>query len=400
MFRRCLAPALLVAATLALPAPALAISESGLRSALSAQMRQAGGAASVYVVRADGNTPVYRLRPDRPLIPASVNKLFTTSTALSLFGPDARIDTSALTRRDLDRHGVLHGNLYLHGGGDPTLSGPRLDDLADALVDAGLTAIKGNVLGDESLFDSLRGSYDTGGRLDSEIGGQLSALITARGYAPGGWQRRPAAVAAEALRQALEKRDVPVRAKHAGVGTAGKDATELAHVSSAPMSTIIRLTNTPSDNFYAETLLKLIGAAYGDGGTTQDGADVVEKTMGDLDIKPRVVDGSGLSRSDHTTTRMVVQLLLAMAGGEDGSDFVRSLAVTGRSGTVRYRMRHGAAAGHCHVKTGTLHDVSNIAGICDTRGGDVAFAILMNRISPTYAHVLQDRMVTSIAGLR
>jgi D-alanyl-D-alanine carboxypeptidase/D-alanyl-D-alanine-endopeptidase (penicillin-binding protein 4) len=400
VFRRCLAPGLLVAAVLALPAPASAVSESGLRSALAAQMRQAGAASSVYVVRVDGDEPVYSLRADRPLIPASVNKLFTTSTALDLFGPGERIETAALAKVPLDADGVLKGNLYLKGGGDPTLNAASLDGLADALVEAGLTRIDGNVLGDDSFFDQLRGSTNTGGRLDSEVEGQLGALVTSRGYASHGWQKRPAAVAADALRTALVKRDVRVRAKHAGLGIAPEDATELAHISSAPMSTLIRLTNTPSDNYYAETLLKLIGATYGDGGTTRAGAQVVQSTLADLDIKPTVVDGSGLSRSDRTTTRMVVQLLLSMAGGENGEPFVDSLAVTGRSGTVQYRMRTGAAAGDCHVKTGTLHDVSNIAGICTTTGGEqVAFAILMNSISPYTAHILQDRMVTSIAGL-
>jgi D-alanyl-D-alanine carboxypeptidase/D-alanyl-D-alanine-endopeptidase (penicillin-binding protein 4) len=400
VFRRCLAPGLLVAAVLMLPAPASAISESGLRSALAAQMRQAGAAASVYVVRVDGDRPIYSLRADRPLIPASVNKLYTTSAALGLFGPDERIETTALAKTPLNEDGVLRGNLYLRGGGDPTLNADRIDELADALVKAGLTRVAGNVLGDESFFDQLRGGTNTGGRRDSEVTGQLGALVTARGYAAHGWQRRPAAVAADALRSALEERDVDVRAKHAGLGTAPPDATELAAVRSAPMSTLIKLTNTPSDNFYAETLLKLIGATYGDGGTTRAGAEVVQDELADMDIKPTVVDGSGLSRSDRTTTRMVVQLLLTMAGGEYGEPFLDSLAVTGRSGTVQYRMRTGAAAGRCQVKTGTLRDVSSLAGICTTRGGtQVAFAILMNAINPSTARILQDRMVTSVAGL-
>ncbi len=372
-----------MAAVLTLPAPASAVSQSGLRSALSAQMRQAGAASSVYVVGVDGDRPIYSLRADRPLMPASVNKLFTTSTALNLFGPGERIETTALAKKPLDDDGVLHGNLYLRGGGDPTLTSARLGELADALVAAGLTKIAGNVLGDESLFDHLRGSTETGGRLDSDVEGQLGALVTARGYSTHGWQKRPAAVAADGLRAALEERDVDVRAHHGGLGTAPKDAEELAHISSAPMSTLIRLTNTPSDNYYAETLMKLLGARFGDGGTTRAGAQVVEDSLSDLDIKPTIVDGSGLSRSDRTTTRMVVQLLLTMAGGENGDDFVDSLAVTGRSGTVQYRMRTGSATGDCHVKTGTLHDVSNIAGICTTAGGEeVAFAILMNAISP------------------
>jgi D-alanyl-D-alanine carboxypeptidase/D-alanyl-D-alanine-endopeptidase (penicillin-binding protein 4) len=400
VFRRCLAPGLLLAVVLTLPAPASAVSESGLRSALAAQMRHAGSNSSAYVVAVDGDEPIYSLRADRPLMPASVNKLFTTATALNLFGPDERIETTALAKTALDDDGVLHGNLYLKGGGDPTLTATRLGELADALVAAGLTKVEGNVLGDESLFDQLRGSYETGGRLDSDVEGELGALVTARGYAAHGWQKRPAAVAADALRAALQERDVDVRAKHAGLGTAPEGATELAHISSAPMSTLIRLTNTPSDNYYAETLLKLLGATFGDGGTTEAGAEVVQDGLGDLDLQPTLYDGSGLARSDRTTSRMVVQLLLSMAGGENGADFVGSLAVTGRSGTVQYRMRTGPAAGRCQVKTGTLHDVSNLAGLCTTAGGEqVAFAILMNSINPTTAHVLQDRMVMSIAGL-
>ena len=401
VFRRCLAPGLLLAVVLTLPAPASAVSESGLRSALAAQMRQAGAASSVHVVRVDGDTPIYSLRADRPLIPASVNKLFTTATALNLFGPGERIKTTALARVPLDEDGVLKGNLYLKGGGDPSLNATRLGELADALVDAGLTRVNGSVLGDESLFDQLRGGPNTGGRLDSEIQGQLGALVTSRGYASRGWQQRPAAVAADALRSALVARKVRVRAKHAGVGTAPEDATELAHINSAPMSTLIKLTNTPSDNFYAETLLKLLGATYGESGTTAGGAKVVQGELTDLDIRPTIADGSGLSRSNRTTSRMVVQLLLTMAGGEHSEPFLDSLAVTGRSGTVQYRMRTGAAAGRCQVKTGTLRDVANLAGICRTAGGErVAFSILMNGIYPSTARTLQDRMVTSIAGLR
>ena len=71
-----------------------------------------------------------RLRPgarrQRPL--ASNMKLFTTSTVLSRFGPEARIETRVLADGPIDKHGVLHGNLYLKGGGDPTLGSPAFYD--------------------------------------------------------------------------------------------------------------------------------------------------------------------------------------------------------------------------------------------------------------------------------
>ncbi len=396
MFRRRLILGPLLAVLLALPAPALGMSESAVRSSLNAQMRQAGGASAAYVLALDGDRPIYSLRPDRALIPASVNKLFVTATALRRYGGDATLDTTVLAGGPVDEAGVLDGDLYLRGGGDPTLTSVRIAALAAKLD---LTRVRGRVLGDESHFDALRGSAATAGRLDWEIGGQLGALVMSRGYAGRGWQRRPAAVAADALRSALVKRGVKVTGK-AGVGTAPDDAEELATTSSVPMSRLVQLINVPSDNYYAETLLKGLGATFGDAGTTRDGAEVVEAELADLDVRPTIVDGSGLSRGDRASVRQVVTLLASMSGGDDASAFLGSLAVVGRSGTLRNRMRATAARDRCRGKTGTLSNVSNLAGICTTADGrQVAFAILMNSISPSRAHTLQDRMTAAIARL-
>ncbi len=73
------------------------------------------------------------------------------------------------------------------------------------------------------------------------------------------------------------------------------------------------------------------------------------------------------------------------------------MAVAGRSGTVADRMRRTPAAGRCHVKTGTLNGVSNLAGVCSTPGGEVAFAWLMNRVDVFTAHAIQDRMTATLA---
>jgi D-alanyl-D-alanine carboxypeptidase/D-alanyl-D-alanine-endopeptidase (penicillin-binding protein 4) len=385
----------ILALLLVLPAPAGAITTAQLQSALSTQMRHVGGASAAYVVALDGDVPLYALRPDRPLVPASVNKLFVTATALLRYGPEVRLDTTVLARGEIDPTGVLHGNLYLRGGGDPTLTTTRIADLAAQLD---LTAVDGAVIGDESLFDGLRGSANTGGRRDSEVSGQLGALVANRGYAGRGWQQRPAAVAADALRRALVKRHVDV-AGAARLGTTPDDAVELAKTQSAPMSELVQRTNAPSDNYYAETLLKDLGASFGDAGSTDAGARVVRDQMAELQVKATVVDGSGLSRSDRTTARQVALLLANMAGGENADPFVGSLSIAGRTGTLAKRMRHTSAAGRCRGKTGTLSDVSNVVGICDTPAGAVAFVILMNSVNTWTAHTLQDRMVSAVARL-
>jgi D-alanyl-D-alanine carboxypeptidase/D-alanyl-D-alanine-endopeptidase (penicillin-binding protein 4) len=112
-----------------------------------------------------------------------------------------------------------------------------------------------------------------------------------------------------------------------------------------------------------------------------------------------VVDGSGLSRSNRTQARQVVQLLATLLGGDEGETFYDSLSVVGRSGTLANRMKGTPAAGSCRGKTGTLRDVSNVVGVCETPAGRVGFAILMNNVTVWRAHQIQNQMVATIARL-
>ncbi|HEX2045686.1 MAG TPA: D-alanyl-D-alanine carboxypeptidase/D-alanyl-D-alanine-endopeptidase, partial [Gaiellaceae bacterium] len=175
-------------------------------------------------------------------------------------------------------------------------------------------------------------------------------------------------------------------------------ASELGAVTSPPVADLVRATNVPSDNFLAEMLLKRLGADFGGGrGTTGAGAQVVLNTLGGHGVTPRIVDGSGLSRSNRTTPREVVRLLEHMEGQPAARVWRRSLAVAGRSGTIKDRMRGTPAAGRCRGKTGTIIGVSNLVGVCDTPGGRVAFAWLMNRVEPFGARRVQDRMTAALA---
>ncbi len=167
---------------------------------------------------------------------------------------------------------------------------------------------------------------------------------------------------------------------------------------SPPIAELIALTNTPSDNYLAETLLKDIGARLGGAGTTSAGAAVVRaELLSKFDIKPRLNDGSGLSRYDSTSPLQVVTVLQAMA---NNSAFVDSLAVGGETGTLQDEMNNTIGQGNCRGKTGTLHDVANLAGYCHARDGHtLAFAFLANRIgSPDYVHQVEAGMAVTLAG--
>ncbi|HVL96141.1 MAG TPA: D-alanyl-D-alanine carboxypeptidase/D-alanyl-D-alanine-endopeptidase [Solirubrobacteraceae bacterium] len=399
--RRTLALALLVVAAWLVPAGAATAGDAAAtRSALAAQMRWAGAGSGAHVVDLDTGTTIYSLRPDGARVPASVQKLYTTATALLRLGTDATLATEVLSPAGVDLGGRLDGHLYLRGHGDPTLTRRDLDALALELVAAtGLSEVTGRVIGDESAFDGRRGPPSSGYRTSAWVG-PLGALVVDRGRtgrARPYWQADPADWAADAFARSLRRAGVAVsRAGRRGVTPAA--AVPLGAHASAPMATLARLSNVPSDNFVAEMLLKAIGADADGVGTTAGGAAVVEIAMAGLGLHPRAADGSGLSRSNRTTPRQVVRLLARMASARH---FTTSLALAGRTGTLARRMRRGAARGRCRGKTGTLYSVSNVAGYCRTAAGStVAFAILMNGVNPWSARALQDRMASAIARYR
>jgi D-alanyl-D-alanine carboxypeptidase/D-alanyl-D-alanine-endopeptidase (penicillin-binding protein 4) len=385
----------LVAALAVLPAGAApAISTPALQAKLAREMSRAGGFSGAFVRDLDTHRTLFAVRPDAPRAPASVEKLYTTASALLRFGADATLSTAVAGRGFLDPDGVWRGDLYLRGGGDPTLGADDLQRLARAVNAAGILRVDGSVLGDESRFDLLRGSFDTGGAYDRDIGGVLSALAFNRGFSKDG---RPAAQAAAQFAKALRAEGIRVEGR-SGAGTAPAAAQPLAAVDSPPMRDLVRLTNVPSDNFLAEMLVKDLGAEFAGSGTTAAGVGVVRAQLAALNLTPQVVDGSGLSRADRTTPRQVVRLLEAMHGQKVAGAFEGSLAVAGRTGTIRRRMRGTAAQDRCRGKTGTLIGVSALAGLCDSAGGHtVAFAMLMNRTSVARAHGVQDRVAAAIA---
>src|SRR4051812_17502630 len=127
-----------------------------LMDGLAAPMRQAGPAAGALVVDADTGQPVFSLRETTRRMPASVEKLWTTATALRRLGPTATLDTRVLVRAPIQA-GTLRGNLYLRGGGDPALGSAGMRTLAGQARSLGLGRLTGGVVGDESMLDTLRG---------------------------------------------------------------------------------------------------------------------------------------------------------------------------------------------------------------------------------------------------
>lgn len=374
-------------------------------------MRTVGSYSGADVVDLETGQTLYSGNARTARLPASVQKLYTTSAALLRFGPNSALTTSVLGVGQM-HSGTFTGTLYLRGGGDPTFGSTTFDQanyggagatvqrLVTDLVNAtGIRALDGGIVADESRFDSLRGTPATGYAPANEVEGELSALAFNRGWDAAGtaFVRHPALVAGQQFLAALKTGGVKVsRAAKVSTGITPPGASLMTAVHSPRMATLVALTNAPSDNFFAETLIKDLGARYGAGGTTADGAAVVRATIaGRFGLHPRFDDGSGLSRYDRTTPADVVSLLRQQAGDPQ---FIDSLAVAGRTGTLRDEMRGTYAQGRCRGKTGTLDDVSNVVGYCRAQDGHtLAYAFLMNGIFPNYAHPIQDRMQVALA---
>jgi D-alanyl-D-alanine carboxypeptidase/D-alanyl-D-alanine-endopeptidase (penicillin-binding protein 4) len=399
-----------VVGLLAVGAPAQAAPLDGL---VASHLARSGGGYGGFVLDTTTGRTLAAVNPDVARIPASVNKLYTSATALLTFGANARLATAVLGAGTLGEDGVWKGNLFLRGGGDPTLGSPgfvrryyaqgaTMAALAAAVRAAGVRRVAGGVYGDESWFDRLRGGPTTGFRLDPfELGPPLGALLYNRGHLSeygGGLQARPAKFAARQLVAELRRRGVGADPTRVGERSTPAAAQELARVGSPTIATLVRWTLAPSDNFLAEMLLKAVGAQFGPGGSTAGGVRVVRRTLREIEIAPAIVDGSGLARSDRTTPRQVALLLNAM---RDTPGFRGGLAVAGRTGTLEDRMRFSSAQDRCQGKTGTLSDVSALAGYCRTPNGHVlAFAFLENSVYTPSAKLQENRLLIQLARYR
>lgn len=432
---------LCVLATLLAPSTAGAAT---LKTTLSRAMASAGSSSGAYVMDADTNKTLFSLRASTPRSLASNTKLFTSSAALGEYGPRGSLATTLIGHGSLTSKGVWKGSIYLRGGGDPTFgsrsfaqraygSDASVEELADQLDAAGFKSVTGAVVGDESLFDSLRGGPDSGYGTSIWVG-PLSAIGFDRGLANArgtAFQKDPPQFAAAKLEDALEQRGIAVRGKPR-TGVAPDGSVELAEVRSPVLSRLLVLQNKESDNYFAEMLAKGLPMAIADGGslrragapvpvtptpeapeaapvppapatigTTRAGAAASMAYANGLGVRVQQVDGSGLSPSNKAAPSQVAKLLDRMRDEPGFPALYASLPVAGRDGTLGSRMRHGSARGRCHAKTGTLTGVSALSGYCTTRGGrTLVFSLLMNRANIYTAHAVQDRIANALAAWR
>ena len=359
----------------------------------------AASRSSAFVFDLETGTAVFSRNSSLALAPASNEKLPVTYAVLDELGPEYQIETDVLGEGSLTGT-TWTGPLILQGHGDPTLSSSDLTWLARQVRTAGIRKVAGPVLGDESYFDLRRTGPGWRPSFYINESPPLSALTVDRTWFRGRHWPAPAFAAASLFRDALRRNGVAVTGG-AGVGRAPADASTLAQVESPPLAQIVRFMDRESDNFTAELLLKQLGAANGLAGTSAAGAAEVRQDLANAAVPlpgVRLVDGSGLSPYDRLTTRAVAAILeAAWLDPTIQPAFFSALAVSGRSGTLRDRLRYPPARGAVAAKTGTTSLASALSGYVRKR---YVFSVLQNGhpISYWWARRAQDRFVTVLAA--
>jgi D-alanyl-D-alanine carboxypeptidase/D-alanyl-D-alanine-endopeptidase (penicillin-binding protein 4) len=342
----------------------------------------------VSVALGVGDRIVYTHAGATGRIPASGQKLLTSIAALEVFGPSHRFPTiAAAPRRPPD--GVVRGDLWLIGSGDPELGAPRVGTLAQRLDDAGVRRVRGSVVGDTSAFSRR---WWAPGWVEG-LSRRYVRRPTALTY-DGNLASAPELAAAAALTDALRARGVTVDGS-ARIGAAPRRTRETARVGSAPLRDLLVRQNHSSSNLHAEVLLRALGAHAGRP-TAAGGADVVEEVAADAGYELRVRDGSGLSHGDEVSAIELTSLLLLSASEPWGPALEASLPKPGE-GTLRGRL----IGLPVRAKTGTLFTVpcSALAGyVRDADGTRVAFAVLSDGISKGSSIAIEDAVVRIVAA--
>jgi serine-type D-Ala-D-Ala carboxypeptidase/endopeptidase (penicillin-binding protein 4) len=349
---------------------------------------------------------LFEHNPTVPLAGASTQKLLTATGLLLARGPDARLETRAVAAAS-PRRGVVVGDLFVVGGGDAALGVPAwsrdapdprdrvvhdVDGLVDAIVAAGVTRIEGSVVGDGSRYDGERYNPAWPQRfIDQDAVGPIAGLMVNDGFAAFSPAQSAAATVAAPDPAADTARVVTDRLRANGVAVVGAPragrapggATEVATLASPPVSQIVAEMLTYSDNETAEAALKEIGVATSGNGSAAAGKAALTQLLTDAGVAVDgvgLVDGSGLSSQGRLTCRSLTELLTLP---ETGPVLRDGLAVAGETGTLAERWRGTQVAGRLRAKTGSLRNVTALAGEVEPlAGGRVAFAYVANVPDP------------------
>ncbi|MFS0555994.1 D-alanyl-D-alanine carboxypeptidase/D-alanyl-D-alanine-endopeptidase [Brevibacillus sp. 179-C9.3 HS] len=214
----------------------------------------------------------------------------------------------------------------------------------------------------------------------------------------------PAKYVGTVLREALEQQGITFAPKsEVVIQPVPTTAVKWTQFQSLPLKDIVQYLNKRSDNYYAEMLLKTLGAAKKGSGTAAAGAEVVQETVASLggNITFDMMDGSGLTRYNLISARQIVAVLEGMTKQSTFGAFNESLPVAGMDGTLKNRLKETPAANNLHAKTGSMTGVNTLSGYMTTKGKEkLIVSIMFNGYveDEELFTKMQDQIITILAS--
>jgi D-alanyl-D-alanine carboxypeptidase/D-alanyl-D-alanine-endopeptidase (penicillin-binding protein 4) len=425
-----------------LTAPAVADElPPGTRSVLTRE-NVPESSVSIVVREVQSGDSLLMLNADTSRAPASTMKLLPTWAALDLLGPAYAWKTRAYSDEPIVK-GVLKGNLYLQGGGDPLLTIERWWRFANDLRQTGLRVIEGDIVIDQSRFipqnerpedfdgkfwrtynvlpDAMLVNWQSSDFTIRPSDDGQSIEITLQPYPEGLVVENRVTLASgrcvgrnnQVSYQIEPARPDRVVATGRLSASCGPQSQRLAIMEPAqyawgtfvtlwrqlggqfrggmlraptppaarlllthesePLSEIVRVTNKYSSNMMARSLVLTIAAEMnGTPATTAAGEETIVgwlKTRG-LEFPELVIgNGSGLSRQARISADSMAKLLIGARQSRFAPEFLTSLSLGGLDGTLEDRFRNIGDPSRVRMKTGTLRDVSCIAGYVTGKSG-------------------------------
>ncbi len=238
--------------------------------------------------------------------------------------------------------------------------------------------------------------------------------ITVRGTVPVSgewavWKRidNPPLYFGYTFKRILEMHGIRVRGKPK-LGAVPERARLLYVAQSETFDLVLKRMNKYSSNFVAEQLMKTLGAEVkGPPGSTANGVSVAEEFLEREVGIPRgsyiLRNGSGLNDTNRFTPRQLTQLLKVMWDRFPlAPEYLSSVGIAGKDGTLRYRFEGSEAVGRLRAKTGTLENVSALSGYVQSVGGErFAFSVIVNDHAGRTAPVVQgiDAIGAAVAAV-
>ncbi|MCX6111934.1 MAG: D-alanyl-D-alanine carboxypeptidase/D-alanyl-D-alanine-endopeptidase [Proteobacteria bacterium] len=383
---------------------------------------------------------IYSLNSNKLFSIASVNKLFVTAAALKYLGQDYRFKTVIYS--DLpDASGIIKGNIYIKGGGDPLFVSENMWFLVNKLIDIGIKNIKGDIILDDTSFPPAD-VYEDNGDSDRAYSAKLSALSvnfnsvavsTTSGKVPhvaldpqtsslqlvdktrsssngtsiemrregnkiivsgtlnnSNYENKiiyrnienPSEYFAEVLKIHLKWRGI----EHEGSiirGKADTNRTKLFEIESRRLNDILAEMNKFSNNYIAEQVMRAIAdKKFGKASDVNKAIELISDYLKEIGLDKdgfEIINGSGFSRMNRIKPVEMIKFLdYAYRNFSISPEFMNSLSIAGIDGTIRRTHKTDFLTGNLRAKTGTLTGVRSLAGYLNYKDKVYAFIIAAN----------------------